>query len=232
MAGRRDDDRRRVYGRRKGHRLRSRQMQLVDELLPKLRVPIADGATGDPKQLFPGRIDAVWLEIGFGGGEHMFARARANSNRGLIGCEPFLNGVAKLLSLVQEAGLVNVRVHDDDARLLLEALPDACIERVFILYPDPWPKTRHHKRRFINPENLDQLARIMTPGGELQFASDIAEYVRWTLMHMRRHPAFEWQAGRPEDWRRAPADWPGTRYEAKALEAGRVPAYLSFCRVF
>ena len=175
--------------------------------------------------------EGIWLEIGFGGGEHLFARAQANPDRGLIGCEPFVNGVAKLLTLVDAAGLENVRIHDDDARLLLDVLPDACIERVFLLYPDPWPKARHNKRRFINPENLDQLARIMVPGAELMFASDIAANVRWTLAHIRRHPAFEWCASGPQDWRAPPARWPGTRYEAKALEAGRIPAYLSFRRM-
>ena len=231
MAGRRDDDRRRVHGRRKGHPLRSRQAQLVRDLLPKLRVPVEPDVTCEPRQLFTGRVDSVWLEIGFGGGEHLFARAQANPTRGLIGCEPFINGVAKLLSLIDEAGLENVRIHDDDARLLLEVLPDACIERVFLLYPDPWPKIRHNKRRFINPENLEQLARILVPGGELVFASDIAANVRWTLAHMRRHEAFEWCAAGPQDWRLPPEDWPGTRYEAKALEAGRIPAYLSFRRL-
>ncbi len=230
-----DADRRRVHGRRKGHRLRAGQARLVSELLPSLRVPVgsnnASEGPGDPAKLFAPPVEKVWLEIGFGGGEHLFEQARANPTCGFIGCEPFVNGVAKLLSLVSEAGLHNVRIHDDDARRLLEALPDGCIDRVFILYPDPWPKTRHNKRRFINGDNLDQLARVMAPNAELRFASDIAEYVRWTLGHMRRHGAFAWQALGPQDWRRRPADWPATRYEAKALEAGRVPAYLSFQRV-
>ena len=231
MGGRRDDDRRRVYGRRKGHRLRARQAQLVEELLPRLRVPVESGKLCNPRDLFSEVVEAVWLEVGFGGGEHLFAQAQAHPSRGLIGCEPFINGVARLLSLVDAAGLENVRIHDGDARILLDVLADACIERVFILYPDPWHKTRHNKRRFINRENLDQLARIMAPGAELRFASDIGGYVRWTLAHMRRHNAFEWQAERPQDWRQRTEDWPGTRYEAKALEAGRIPAYLSFVRL-
>ncbi len=231
MSGNSDLQRRHVYGRRKGHSLRAGQAKLVRELLPQLRVDVDAGATGNPRDWFGAEIRAVWLEIGFGGGEHLFSQAQAHPDRGILGCEPFINGVAKLLSAVDRVGLSNVRIHDGDARDLLERLPDGCIERVFILYPDPWPKTRHHKRRFICAENLDQIARIMTPGGELRFASDIPDYVRWTLSHMRRHPAFEWTAERPDDWRTRRDDWPGTRYETKALDAGRIPSYLMFRRV-
>jgi len=223
--------RRLVHGRRKGHKLRAKPARLVAELLPQLRFAVRENTPVDPIAQFAPRPTAIWLEIGFGAGEHLFAQATSNPNIGLIGCEPFINGVAKLLSLIDDAGLENVRIHDDDARDLLEALPGTCLDRVFILFPDPWPKTRHHKRRFICDANLDQLARVMKGGAELRFASDIPDYVRWTLSHMRRHPAFEWSAQSPQDWRDRPADWPATRYERKALDAGRIPSYLSFQRV-
>ena len=220
-----------VHGRRKGHRLRARQAGLVENLLPQVRAGFAPGTTLDPAVCFEPGTDQVWLEIGFGAGEHLAAQAVAHHQVGIIGCEPFINGVAKLLTRIDEDGLANVRIHDGDARDLLDALADDCIDRVFILYPDPWPKTRHHKRRFINSENLAQLARVMRPGAELRFASDIAVYVRWTLDHMRRSAEFEWTAQTAADWRDPPRDWPGTRYEAKALDAGRVPTYLSFRRL-
>ncbi len=172
----------------------------------------------------------MWLEIGFGGGEHLAWQAEQNRDTGFIGCEPFLNGTAKLLSAIEDLRLANVRIHDGDARLLLESLADSSVDRVFLLYPDPWPKTRHHKRRFVNKWALDELHRIMTPGAELRVASDIADYVRWTLREVRRHGGFTWCAETPDDWRRRPDDWPQTRYEQKALAAGRTPSYLRFVR--
>ena len=231
MPERRDGLRRHIYGRRKGKKLRAGQDRLVRELLPTIRVPLSDAPVAAPETWFEPRPQATWLEIGFGGGEHLFARASAHPDIGFIGCEPFINGVAKLLSAISSAGTGNVRIHDGDARDLLEALPASCIDRVFLLYPDPWPKARHHKRRFISPDTLDQLARIMRPGSEILFASDIAGYVRWTLAHMRRHGDFRWKAERPADWRSPPRDWPGTRYEDKALAEGRSPAYLTFERL-
>lgn len=231
MTRRRDTSERRFYGRRTGHRLRPHQVGLVDDLLPKLRVDPESDAVADPLGLFPPDTREVWLEIGFGGGEHIYAQAQANPDCGIIGCEPFLNGIAKLLTFIDEAEVDNIRIYPDDARDLIEALPDACIDRAFLLFPDPWPKTRHHKRRFVNAENLDQLARIIKPGGRLRFASDIPDYVHWTLLRVRLHPAFEWLARTPSDWRNRPADWPATRYETKALEAGRTPSYLTFQRV-
>jgi len=231
MAERREEHRRRTYGRRAGHRLSRRQAGLVSDLLPRIAVPLAREALRNPRELFDNTVDGLWLEIGFGGGEHLFRQAQDHPDRGLIGCEPFINGVAKLLTMIAEAGIDNIRIHAGDARDLLDLLPGQCLERVFILYPDPWPKTRHNKRRFITMATLDQLARIMEPGAELRFASDIPDYVRWTLAHMRRHGGFEWLANRASDWRRRPDDWPATRYETKALEAGRVPFYLSFRKV-
>jgi len=221
--------RRLLYGRRKGHKLRQKQSGLVETLLPRLRVGLPDGAGRlDPRSCFTPAVTKIWLEIGFGGGEHLHAQALANPNVGLIGCEPFINGVAKLLNMIDESGAGNIRIYDDDARDLLDVLDDRCLSRIFLLFPDPWPKTRHNKRRFINPANLDRLARVLVPEGEFRFASDIPDYVRWTLAHVRAHGAFEWCAQGPDDWRKRPADWPGTRYEAKALEAGRVPSYLTF----
>ena len=227
MSGQ-DSRRRLIYGRRQGHKLRDRQRHLMENLLPRLAVdltaefPDPDGNAGKHRPL--------WLEIGFGGGEHLAWQAEHNRHVDFIGCEPFVNGVAKMLSLIDEHGLTNIRIHDDDARDVLDWLPDASVDRVFLLYPDPWHKVRHHKRRFVSPENLDRLARVMTNEGEFRFSSDIPDYVRWTLSHIRRHTAFRWTAKRPADWRDRPADWPQTRYEVKALEAGRTPCYLTFRR--
>ncbi|MGI9413017.1 MAG: tRNA (guanosine(46)-N7)-methyltransferase TrmB, partial [Hyphomicrobiales bacterium] len=182
--------RRLLYGRRKGHKLRQKQSGLVETLLPRLRVDLpADGCL-DPRTCVAPPARQVWLEIGFGGGEHLHAQALANPDVGLIGCEPFVNGVAKLLSDIERSGVQNIRIYDDDARDLLDVLADRCLDRIFVLFPDPWPKTRHHKRRFVTPDNLDRLARVMVSGGELRFASDISDYVRWTLRHIRAHGAF------------------------------------------
>jgi tRNA (guanine-N7-)-methyltransferase len=219
-----------LYGRRKGHRLRPGQARLMQELLPHLRVALAGDEEIDPATLFGHRPRAVWLEIGFGGGEHLAAQAAASPDVGMIGCEPFENGIAQLLARIEAHGLDNIRIHDGDARLILDRLAAGSIARVFLLFPDPWPKRRHHKRRFVSAENLDRLARLVPAGGILRIASDIADYVRWTLYHVHAHGAFEWTAQGPGDWRHRPADWPATRYEAKALEAGRIPAYLEFRR--
>ena len=220
------------YGRRQGHPLRIRSQRLVDELLPRIAVnpPSDEGAQLDPLSLFPADIKEVWLEVGFGRGEHLAWQAQHNPEVGMIGCEPFINGVAGLLQKVEDGGLGNVRILHDDARLLLKTLPDASISRFFLLFPDPWPKTRHNKRRFISPENLVQLARVLKDGAEFRFGSDHMDYCRWTLAHLLNHPAFEWTAEGPQDWRRRPADWPPTRYETKAAEKGLESAYLTFRR--
>lgn len=188
-----------------------------------------------PATLFPGSKE-VWLEIGFGGGEHLAATAAANPDIGFIGCEHYVDGVAKLLSALDRQGLSNVRVHAHDARDLIDALPDACLGRVFLLYPDPWPKRRHWKRRFVNDETLNALGRVMRQRAELRIASDIPDYIRHCLavLHRRRRRGardFEWSAETPSDWREPWPDWPGTKYERKALEAGRTPCYLTFRRV-
>jgi tRNA (guanine-N7-)-methyltransferase len=219
-----------LYGRRRGHRLRAGQAGLVDALLPRLRVALDGDGPVDPARLFVPPAAAVWLEIGFGGGEHLAWQAAANPDVGLIGCEPFVNGVAALLARIDRDGLTNIRIHDGDARHILERLAPASVARLFLLFPDPWPKRRHHKRRFVLRANLDRLARVVAPGGELRFASDSPDYVRWTLFHVHAHGAFAWTARSPRDWRTRPADWPSTRYESKALEAGRTPYYLSFVR--
>jgi len=170
------------------------------------------------------------LEVGFGGGEHLAEQARRHPDTGFIGCEPFENGVAKLLTQVQASGLRNVRVVPDDARDILVRLPDASLSFVFVLFPDPWPKLRHHKRRFIQTRALDQIHRLLKPGGELRIATDHTDYGQWALMHLMRDNRFEWAATRAADWRVRPDDWVATRYEQKALKAGRSCIYLRFFR--
>lgn len=221
----------RSFGRRTGRSLRPTRRRLLEELLPEIRVPL-DAAAGvlDPLSLFADPPDAVWLEIGFGGGEHLAAQAEACPAVGFIGCEPFVNGVASLLAQVDGRGLGNVRILDDDARLLLERLADASVARVFVLFADPWPKARHAKRRFVRPETLDALARVMADGAEFRFASDDMGHVRWALEQVLVHPAFDWPARGPADWRCPPVDWCETRYEAKARQAGRSCVYLTFRR--
>lgn len=219
----------RFYGRRHGRRLRAGRERLLRELLPRLAVP-AGASPLDPHGLFDPPAARCWLEIGFGAGEHIAAQAEANPEVGLIGCEPFVNGVARLLGRVVEQGLDNIRIFPDDARLLLGRLPAGSIERVFILFPDPWPKKRHADRRLITPEVLDALARIMADGAELRLASDEMGYVRWALGVFQSHPAFDWTARGPRDWRERPADWPATRYEEKAVAAGRRGVFLAFRR--
>ena len=221
------DNRRIVYGRRQGHKLHPRQQRLVDNVLPHVQ---PDLAKAGPAAWFGDDFSSYALEIGFGGGEHLAARAKAHPDTGFIGCEPFLNGVAKLLVEIDENSLKNIAVHNDDARPLMAALPDASLDRAFLLYPDPWPKKRHNKRRFISAENLDALFRILKPDAEFLVASDIADYLDWTLAHMRAHGGFAWTAEKADDWHQPPADWPGTRYEAKAVKAGRRPGYLRFIR--
>jgi len=224
--------RRQVHGRTKGGKLSPRKQKLCDELLPALRVPMpAPESTLAPRDLFTSEPSKIWLEIGFGGGEHLAWQAAHNPDIGLIGCEPFVNGTAKLLVAIDEQNLGNVRIHDDDAVQLLEALAPQSIDRLFILHPDPWPKKRHHKRRFINDHNLDLLANVLKPGCQLRFASDIPHYTAWTLKHMARRTDFIWTAREPQDWRTRPDDWPATRYGQKALREGRPPAHLTYVKV-
>ncbi len=217
------------HGRRRGRKLRPGRRRLLEEVLPRFAV---DPATGplDPAALFGRPVKEVWLEVGFGAGEHLAAQAAAHPEVGLIGCEPFLNGVARLLARIEEQRLSNIRILADAARPLIDALPDASVDRMFVLFPDPWPKKRHHARRFIAPDNLGAIARILRDGAELRMASDDMGYVRWMLFHTLGHGAFEWLARGPEDWRMRPADWPETRYEAKARAAGAACVFLRFRR--
>ncbi len=220
----------RSFGRRHGRKLRAGRRALLERMLPQVAVPEpAPGATLDLATLFPRPMSAYWLEIGFGGGEHLAWQAARHREIGMIGCEPFVNGVSNLLRLIDEGGLDNVRIHPDDARPLIAALPDATIARAFLLFPDPWPKTRHHRRRFVQPESLDALARVLADGAEFRLASDDSGLIDWMLYQLRRHPAFRWTARGADDWRTRPEDWPETRYESKALH-GR-PCYLTARRV-
>jgi tRNA (guanine-N7-)-methyltransferase len=222
------DHKRRHFGRRKGWKLRPRQSALIDTLLPHLSLKPEFGLA--PENYFSVPLREVWFEIGFGGGEHLAAQAQANPDVGIIGAEPFVAGMAKLLGKIEDLGVTNIRVYSDDARDILAALPDASLGKIFILFPDPWPKNRHHKRRFIQTHVLDELARVLRKGGELRFASDDAGYVSWALECFMAHPDFEWSAKRPSDWRIRPADWPATRYETKAVKAGRACVYLQLVR--
>jgi tRNA (guanine-N7-)-methyltransferase len=223
--------RRSLHGRRQGPKLRPGRRRLLDELLPKVGFSVEPGRLLEPLTLFDLLPEGIWLEIGFGGGEHLEAQAAAHPEIGFLGVEPFRNGVARLLGAVEAQGLRNVRVLMDDARLLLDALPEACLERVFVLFPDPWPKTRHHKRRIVNPSTAAQLARVIRPGGELRLATDDADYARWMLAALLPEEHFAWTAERAADWRDPPPDWVPTRYEAKARAAGRRSVFLRFRRV-
>ncbi len=221
---------RRFYGRRAGHKLHARQAALVESLLPELRID-SDQQIKDLPGLFPNDVNEVWLEIGFGAGEHLLWQARENPETGFLASEPYINGVAKVLAAIDRDGIGNIRLYDDDVHHLFDGLADCSLSRVFILFPDPWPKKRHNKRRIISDFLIAHLARIMRPGAELRFASDIPDYVDWTLRLMQKNPAFVWTARTPADWRRRPPNWPETRYEKKAFEAGRTASYLSFRRV-
>jgi tRNA (guanine-N7-)-methyltransferase len=221
---------RRIYGRRQSHRIRPARKRLLEDRLPELQVTVpSDGSTIDLGEAFSQACQRRWLEIGFGGGEHLALQATANPEVELIGCEPYINGVARLLSLIENVD--NVRVVIDDARLLLKALPSASLERIFVLFPDPWPKARHQKRRIVNPETLADMARLLKPGGELRLATDIMGYARPMLGGALANGHFDWLAERPVDWRVRPADWPATRYEEKAKRAGRTPVFFRFRRM-
>ena len=218
------------FGRRKGKALRGQQAEKLETLLPQYLVDLSMPAPLPLKDLFPVPAERLRLEIGFGGGEHLIHRALEQSTTGFIGVEPFVNSMQKLLASIDETGARNIRVYNDDATQLLDWLPDACLDQIDLLYPDPWPKKKHWKRRFVSPLNLDRFARVLKPGGRFRFASDIDTYVNWTLLHCRAHGALLWQAEDAADWHRPYEGWPGTRYEAKATREGRRPAYLTFIR--
>jgi tRNA (guanine-N7-)-methyltransferase len=221
----------RSYGRRKARPLSGRKEQLLGELLPRLRLDLRKQAPSPLTQLFDVPVRDVWLEIGFGSGEHLLWQAEHHPDIGFIGAEPFINGVASLLGAIETRKLTTIRIHDGDAREVLSWLPDGSIGAAFILFPDPWPKKRQQKRRLVSQETVAELARSLRPGGLLRFASDDADYAAEALFLLVRNGAFEWQAERANDWRTRPADWPETRYERKALAAGRKPVYLGFARL-
>jgi tRNA (guanine-N7-)-methyltransferase len=217
------------FGRRKGHALKPRQAALFDTLLPRLAIDLAHPAPADLRALFPG-TDDVRLESGFGGGEHMIAEAVRFPRTGFIGIEPFINGMAKALAAIEERKLANIRLHHGDATDMLAWLPAASLSRFDLLYPDPWPKRRHWKRRFVQDGSVAQIARVLRTAGEFRFASDIPDYVAWTLVRLMRARDFDWMAECADDWRKPWPEFTGTRYEAKAKREGRVPCYLIFKR--
>ena len=219
------------FGRRKGKQLRERQAEHLASLLPALKLDLQRQAPADIRELYPVPVGEVRLEIGFGGGEHLVHRAAESPATGFIGVEPFVNSMAKLLARVDELELKNIRLFDDDATQVLDWLPEGSLDRIDLLYPDPWPKRKHWKRRFVSQVNLQRFHRVLKPGGLFQFASDIDTYVNWTLIHCRDHGGFEWTAEQSSDWLTPFAGWPGTRYEAKARREGRSSAYLTFRKV-
>lgn len=218
----------RSFGRRRGRTLTARQASLLSDALPRFALNLCDAPPASLPSLFPSPVKKVWLEIGFGGAEHLIWQASEHRDVGLIGCEVFADGVVKALSGLEAAGLDNVRIHGDDARDLLRWLPPGSLDRVFILFPDPWPKKRHVKRRLVSPALLSLLARAMAPGAELRIATDIGDYARTMLLALSQHPEFVWMAKGPQDWRVRPPDWPETRYEAKAKAVPRRCYYFRF----
>jgi tRNA (guanine-N7-)-methyltransferase len=222
----------RSFGRRQSNKLRAGQQALLDNLLPTLRLlPTEDGSMIDPTTVFKVPVKEVWFEVGFGGGEHTAAQIENNPDVGIIACEPFINGVASLLVHVENRGLHDrIRILDNDARPLLDVIPDGSISRLFLLFPDPWRKNRHSNRRFVGGENLDLIARVLKSGSEFRVGSDHMPYIDWTLDHMTQRDDFEWICDGPEDWRVRPDDWPESRYEQKALRQGKACVYLRFRR--
>jgi tRNA (guanine-N7-)-methyltransferase len=221
--------RRQLYGRSKGKALRAAQAGRLERLLPALTIDLAR-LWPDPAALFPERPARLGLEIGFGGGEHLAGMAEADPQAGHFGVEPFLNGVAKLLGRIEAAGLSNVRLLRGDGRHVLTALPDATLDRVDLLYPDPWPKRRQRKRRIVDEAFLDEVARVLKPGGQFRFATDIDDYAGWTLARLLPRADFHWAAESASDWNDPWPGWVRTRYEEKALREGRRPAYFRFLR--
>ena len=219
------------FGRRKGKPLRANQQRLMTESLGPLKLDLQQPAPRDLASIFGVPVDKIRLEIGFGGGEHLIHRAKTNPETGFIGVEPFVNSMAKLLARIEELGLQNIRLYDDDAVEVLDWLPDASIDQIDLLYPDPWPKKKHWKRRFVSQVNLARFHRVMKPGATFCFASDIDTYVNWVLQHIDRHGGFDWPARNASDWLTPYPDWPSTRYEAKARREGRSSAYLTFKKI-
>jgi tRNA (guanine-N7-)-methyltransferase len=219
------------FGRRKGHPLKPRQAALFDTLLPRLALDLTKATPADLNTLFATTVDDLRLEIGFGGAEHLIAEAKASPRVGFIGTDAFVNAIAKALTAIDQDALTNIRLYFGDASELLDWLPNAAVSRIDLLYPDPWPKRRHWKRRFIQDESLKRLARVLRKDGELRFATDIPDYMAYVLARVLRSPDFIWTANNADDWRRPWPEFSGTRYEAKAKREGRIPAYFVFRRV-
>jgi tRNA (guanine-N7-)-methyltransferase len=226
----RTDSERAFFGRRKGHKLRQHQAGLIQQLLPHLSLDIADEAPADARGIFDPPAEDVRLEIGFGGGEHLAAEALAHPTTGFIGCEPYVNGMAKILAQIEASNIGNVRLFAGDAAELLAWLPKASLSRIDLIHPDPWPKRRHWKRRFVQDRTIVAMARVLKPGGEFRFVCDIDDYCAWTLSHLARAPDFEWLAERADDFRQPWAGYTMTRYGRKAAREGRKAAYLRFRR--
>jgi tRNA (guanine-N7-)-methyltransferase len=218
------------FGRRKGHKLRKRQAGLIETLLPRLAVDLVSAAPTELAALFAASVRDVQLEIGFGGGENLIAQAQAQPRTGFIGVEPFVNGMAKALAAIDDLSLQNIRLHFDDAASLMAWLPDASLARIELIHPDPWPKRRHWKRRFVQDAAIAQFARILRRGGELRFVTDVADYASWTLQRFIRSADFAWTARCADDWRKAWPDFAPTRYHAKATREERPPCFLIFRR--
>ena len=219
-----------LYGRRVGRPLRQLRQELLETLLPALQIDVPENGTFDPRALFDSDVQQVWLEIGAGNGEHAAWQAAQNPSVGYMAVEPFVNGVASLLAMVEERGLTNVRVLMGDVRPLLEVLAADSIDRSFVLFPDPWPKRRHWRRRIISPGVIDHLAHAMKPGTDLRVGTDDVAYLVWILRLLRANPDFRWQAQAADDWRIQPEDWPETKFEARGRDAGRPSTYLSLRR--
>ncbi len=217
----------RSFGRRRGRKLSPLQSDLMAAVLPRVCLDLKQPPPASLRTLFDPTVTDVWLEIGFGGGEHLLWQAEHNRNVGLIGCEPFEDGVVKVLRGIEQNALSNIRVHDDDARDVLRWLPKHRVSRAFVLFPDPWPKVRHRKRRLVNAQLIQALARVVRPGGELRLGTDIGDYARTMLIALQSSDHFQWTATKAADWRLRPDDWPETRYEQKARREGRVCYFLS-----
>jgi tRNA (guanine-N7-)-methyltransferase len=220
-----------LFGRRKGHRLRSHQADLVEHLLPHLAIDIGAPAPSGLATLFDPPAASVRLEIGFGGGEHLIAEALGSPQAGFIGCEPYVNGMAKILGQIEAHNIGNIKLFAGDAAGLLAWAPPQSLERIDLIHPDPWPKRRHWKRRFVQDVNVAAMARTLKPGGEFRFVCDIDDYVAWTLAHLARSPDFVWLARRADDWRLPWASYTVTRYGQKAVREGRRATYLRFRRI-
>lgn len=219
------------FGRRKGHKLRAHQAELIATWLPRLALDIAGEAPRDLRAMFATPVEGVRLEIGFGGGEHLIAEAEAFPHLGFIGCEPYVNGMAKILAQIEAQGIRNIRLVAGDAAELLAWAPAKSLSRIDLIHPDPWPKRRHWKRRFVQDATLVAMARVLQPAGEFRFVSDIDDYVAWTLWHLARAPDFRWTAERACDWRMPWPDYTMTRYGRKAEREGRKAAYLIFSAI-